>query len=355
MAKKIIVIGAGIIGASIAYQLANAGADVLVVDSQHAGGGVATPNSWAWINASWGNPEPYAKLRMRSMQQWRGLASVHSDLTVNWCGGLLWDLPQNQLLEIADQQKSWGYDVELIDSAAALKIEPNLRTAPKLALYAAGEGSIEPVAATLGFLSAAQGHGAKILLGAKVSSLHTRGGKVKGVHVAEQLHEADEVVVAAGALSPAILASLGVALNLEAPAGLLVHSKISSKFLNGLVMAPELHVRQTQEGRIVAGSDFGGTQQGDDPAATAAVLFKKVKNMLIGAEDLKMEFYSLGYRPTPLDGLPLIGRPSKIDGIYVALTHSGVTLAPALGLFCAVEIMHDQRDPLLLPFHVDRP
>jgi len=355
MAKKIIVIGAGIIGASIAYFLAKAGADVLVVDSQHAGGGVATPNSWAWINASWGNVEPYAKLRMRSMAEWRALALVHNDLTVNWCGGLLWDLPQNQLLEIADKQKSLGYEVELIDSAAALKIEPNLRATPKLALYAVGEGSIEPVAATLGFLAAATDHGAKILLGAKVSDFDTCGGKVGGVYLDEQLHEANEVVVAAGAQSPALLAQLGIVLNLESPAGLLVHSKINSKLLNGLVMAPELHVRQTREGRIVAGSDFGGTQPGDDPAATATVLFRQVKDMLIGAEDLAMEFYTLGYRPTSLDGMPLIGRPSKIDGIYVAVTHSGVTLAPALGLFCAAEILLDQRDPLLLPFHVDRP
>ncbi len=352
--KKIVVIGAGVIGASIAYYLAKAGADVLIVDSQSAVGGVATPNSWAWINASWGNPEPYAKLRMRSMQEWRGLRDVHPNLAVNWCGGLLWDLPQNELVKIAAIQKSLGYDVQVINGAAALKFEPALHLAPELALYAAGEGSIEPVTATRGFLDAAETYGAKIMTNARVAGFCTTDRKVTGVHVAEHVYEADEVVVAAGAQAPSLLAQLDVVLDLQAPPGLLVHSEPGPRLLNGLVMAPELHVRQTRDGRMVAGSDFGGTQPGDDPAATAGVLFQKVKTLLHGAEHLKMEFHTLGYRPTPKDGLPLIGRPSKVDGLYVAVMHSGITLAPAVGVFAAAEILRDERDPLLLPFHVDR-
>ena len=53
--KRIIVVGAGIIGASIAWHLAKAGAEVTVLEAGEPGG-VATRNSWAWINASWGNP-----------------------------------------------------------------------------------------------------------------------------------------------------------------------------------------------------------------------------------------------------------------------------------------------------------
>jgi glycine/D-amino acid oxidase-like deaminating enzyme len=355
MAKKIIVIGAGIIGASIAYHLAKAGAEVLVVDSQSAVGRIATPNSWAWINASWGNPEPYAKLRMRAMQEWRSLATVHPDLVVNWCGGLLWDLPQDELIKIAETQKSWGYDVEVVDGAAALNIEPRLHNAPELALHAAGEGSIEPAAAARGFLSAAKDLGVKIFTDAIVTGFQTKADRVTGVKIAGRTYEADEVVVAAGAQSPALLAELDMVLNLDSPAGLLVHSEPTPRLLNGLVMAPELHVRQTTGGQLVAGSDFGGTQPGDDPAATAAILFAKVQALIRGAENLKLDFYTMGYRPTPRDGLPLTGRPAKVGGLYVAVMHSGVTLAPAIGWFAAAEILQDMRNPLLIPFHVDRP
>ena len=74
-AKQIIVVGAGIIGASIAWHLAEAGAAVTIVDAGRPGG-VATANSFAWINASWGNPEPYFRLRMRAIAEWTRLKTA---------------------------------------------------------------------------------------------------------------------------------------------------------------------------------------------------------------------------------------------------------------------------------------
>jgi len=68
VAKQIIVIGAGIIAASIAWHLTKAGARVTVVSDSGAGG-VATPNAFAWINASLGNPETYFRLRIRAMTE----------------------------------------------------------------------------------------------------------------------------------------------------------------------------------------------------------------------------------------------------------------------------------------------
>ena len=93
MGRKVIVVGAGIIGASIAWHLAREGAEVVVVDGGQPGG-VATPKSWAWINASWGHPEDYVRLRMRSMEEWHRFAAEVPGLDVNWCGGLVWDLPE---------------------------------------------------------------------------------------------------------------------------------------------------------------------------------------------------------------------------------------------------------------------
>lgn len=95
-AKHVIVVGAGIIGASIAWHLAKAGANVTIVADSGAGG-VATPNSFAWINASWGNPEPYFRLRTRSMAEWTRLAHDVPGIPLAWCGALCWDLPPAEL------------------------------------------------------------------------------------------------------------------------------------------------------------------------------------------------------------------------------------------------------------------
>ena len=147
---------------------------------------------------------------------------------------------------------------------------------------------------------------------------------------------------------------IDVKLNLDAPAGLLVHTYPTSKKLNGLVMSPEFHVRQTAEGRMVLGSDFGGTQPGNDPAATALEVLAKLPDLISGTSDLQMEYFTLGYRPTPADGFPAIGRIKNMDGLYVAVTHSGITLAPAIGAMGAEEILNDKKHPLLTPYHPDR-
>src|SRR5205823_5062105 len=122
MPKKIIVVGAGIIGASIAYHLARCGAQVIVVDAGEPGG-LATRASWAWINASWGNPEFYFRFRRRSMKEWRRLEEEVAGLAPRWSGGLLWDLPADQLEAFAREHASWGYGVRRVDRRQALEIE----------------------------------------------------------------------------------------------------------------------------------------------------------------------------------------------------------------------------------------
>jgi glycine/D-amino acid oxidase-like deaminating enzyme len=139
-------------------------------------------------------------------------------------------------------------------------------------------------------------------------------------------------------------------LNLDTPPGLLVHTRPHARLLQGIVLAPELHMRQTDERRIVIGSDFGGADPGDDAAATASDLLAGAKRMLDGGDTVEFDRFTIGHRPTPADGLPVIGRPPACPGLYVAVMHSGVTLAAAVGLFAAQELLSSRRDALLEPF-----
>jgi glycine/D-amino acid oxidase-like deaminating enzyme len=351
-AKQVIVVGAGIIGASIAWHLAKAGAQVTVI-ADSAVGGVATPNSFAWINASWGNPEPYFRLRTRAMAEWARLARDLPDLPLSWCGGLCWDLSAAEMETYATEHAACGYGIERVDRAGAARIEPNLAELPDLALYVAEEGIAEPVAATKALLAEAERHGSRII-SSTVTALVQTEGKITGVDTSHGLIAADEVVIAAGVGSPDIAATAGINLPIETPPGLIVHSRPYRKLLNGLVLAERLHMRQTAEGRIIAGSDFGGADPGMNPQATARELFAAMKAMLRGGEGLELDFHTVGYRPTPIDGFPIIGRAEGMDGLYVAVMHSGITLAPAVGLFAAREILDGERDPLLGAYGLSR-
>jgi glycine/D-amino acid oxidase-like deaminating enzyme len=352
-AKQVIVVGAGIIGASIAWHLTRAGARVTVIADSRAGG-VATPNSFAWINASWGNAQPYFRLRIRSMAEWKRLAKDLPSIPLAWCGGLCWDLPAARLEAYAAEHSIWGYGIERVDRARAAHIEPNLTELPAFALHVAEEGVAEPVAATRVLLADAERLGARMLTGTAVIALVQSNGRVVGAETSGGRIAADEVVVAAGVGSPDIAATAGIKLSIETPPGLIVHSHPYERLLNGLVLAERMHMRQTAEGRIIAGSDFGGADPGMDAEATARDLFAAMKKMLRGADGLELDFHTVGYRPTPIDGFPIIGRAEGVNGVYVAVMHSGITLAPAVGLFAAGEILDGERDPLLAPYGLSR-
>ncbi len=355
MSKRIIVIGSGIIGASIAWHLAKAGAAVTVIEEAKTAGGLATRGSWAWINASWGNPEPYFRLRERSMLEWRKLDREVPGLRVNWCGGLIWDLAPEALAAFAREHGGWGYGVRRVSRDGILAIEPNLLAVPDFACHVAEEGMVEPLAASLAMLAGATAHGAQVLTNTPVKWLIEDGDIVSGVMTGEGAIHADETVVAAGTATAALLDSAGVALKMSSPAGLLCHSKPARELLHGLVMAPGLHMRQTAEGRIVAGTDFAGADPEGNAEGLAAELMAKVRLMVKGAESLELDYFTAGQRPTPADGFPAIGRPAGRRGLYVAVTHSGITLAPAIGRFGAQELLGGARDDLLQPYHPDRP
>ena len=67
-----------------------------------------------------------------------------------------------------------------------------------------------------------------------------------------------------------------------------------------------------------------------------------------------MTSFTVGRRPTPADGFPAVGGVTDVPGLFVAVMHSGVTLAPAVGAFLAGEILDGTREPLLAPYRPER-
>lgn len=349
-AKQVIVVGAGIIGASIAWHLAAEDAAVTIVEAGEPGG-VATPCSFGWINASWGNPEPYFRLRMRAMEEWTRLQERLPALPLSWCGGLLWDMPREGLQAYERQHRGWGYPIRLVGRDEIVRIEPNLADPPDLAIHVSGEGVAEPEPTARLLVEAAIARGARLLSGITVVAISRRSGRV-AVETSAGLLEADAIVIAAGTATSKLAACVGAKIPLVHSPGLLVHSKPFRPLLEGLVMGEAAHIRQTPDGRLVAGADFGGTEVGPDPDAAAARTFAAMRGMLRGAEALEPDFHTIGYRPMAQDGFPVVGEVA--ENVFVAVTHSGVTLAAGLGRFLADEVLRSRQEPLLAPYRPAR-
>ncbi|PSJ64053.1 NAD(P)/FAD-dependent oxidoreductase [Pseudaminobacter soli (ex Li et al. 2025)] len=351
--SHVVIVGAGIIGASLAWHLVRAGARVTIIEAG-AAGGVATSISFGWLNASWGNPEPYFRLRIRSMAEWRRLEREVPGLPVSWSGGLIWDLPPDKLADFAREHVSWGYGIRSVDRKEAARLEPQLANAPEFALHVAEEGAAEPLTASRALMAAAVAGGAKLLEGRRVTSIRMGGHGVASVETDAGPIAADMVAIAAGVETPSLLATAGLELPLSTPPGMLVTSRPHRRLLGGLVMAPELHMRQTTDGRLVAGGDFEGNVPRENIAEAAATLFSAMQRMLRAGEELSFDRHLLGHRPVPGDGFPAVGAAPGIDGLYVAVMHSGMTLAPAIARFLADEMSGGRRDPLLSPYGLER-
>lgn len=350
--KQIIVIGGGVIGASIAWHLAKVGARVTVFCGER--GGVATPNSFAWINANWGNPEPYFRLRIAAMAGWRRLAARVPGVNPEWCGSICYDLPPEGLEKFAAEHSGWGYDLQRIERDEILRLEPAIKHAPDSALKISDEGMVEPRPVALALLADAERLGATVRNGAEISALSVRDGSVVGVVTANGVAEADEVILAAGAETAALAATAGINVPMNSSPGLIIDTKPAPRMLNHIVVAPEMEMRQAPDGRIIASTSFNGTDPGVDPTATARRVFDDMCSRLIGGEQLELEGYRIGYRPIPEDGFSIVGRAEGVPGLYIAVTHSGITLAPVIGEFAAKEVLDGAAEPLLAPYRLSR-
>lgn len=353
MSRRILVVGAGILGASIAWHLARDGAGVTLLDAGTPGG-VATRNSWAWINATWGNPLPYFRLRTRSIAEWRTLAAAVPAVGLAWPGSLVWDLAPDRLEAFAAEHGAWGYELHRLDRAALLALEPRLAAPPEVGLHAPGEGVVEPLAAAEALIDAARSLGATILADTPVRRLIERGGRVVGVETDHGRIEADEVVIAGGVATPALAATVGVTVPMQASSAMILATTPQPRLIDRLLVTPAMELRQTTEGRLLAATNFDDQAPGNDPGAAAADLLAAIGRIVRVEAPLAEAFHRVAHRPIPVDGFPLLGRAPGLDGLYLAVSHSGITLAPIIGRFAADELLAGRRDPLLEPYGPER-
>ncbi|CAJ2508493.1 Uu.00g135190.m01.CDS01 [Anthostomella pinea] len=348
----VVVVGGGIVGVSIAWHLAH---DTNVTIVAEDIGGTATPNSFAWINAAYGNPDFYYEFRHRSIQRWKQIGDELPGLPIHWSGSLNWNMSPEELEDYQKQHSSWGYDIVRVEQTEIREREPELEldSIPDWGLYVAEEGQIEAHIAARQMISDAEARGAE-LLKTTVTGFLKQDGRISGVITAAGEVQADHVVVAAGVGSVALLATENITLPVTGTAGLLINTKPTSKrLLNGIVNAEEIHLRQTLDGRILSGSEFSGGDPGDDPQATADALFAKLQSTLTGGDELEFNYYTVGYRPTPDDGLPILG-PAGLDGLTVAVMHSGVSNAAIVGELLSKLILTGESDTALADFLLSR-
>ncbi len=124
--ERTIVLGAGIIGAAIAYRLSEAGAPVTVVDGAMPASG-ASGRSFGWINASFFLDKPHFHLRVAGMEAHRTLAADLGPTGATWPGAISWEETGAGQDRTAATLTALGYPVRRLTRADVARMEPAVR------------------------------------------------------------------------------------------------------------------------------------------------------------------------------------------------------------------------------------
>lgn len=343
--RRIIVIGAGIIGAAIGYELSRRGAEVTILEQRLPASGT-TADSFAYLNASTKtNSRPYFELNRLGLAAWREWGTVLGEsLPVQWGGAVYWREEATaaaQLRETLRTAQSWGYGGSPLDAADLRRLLPDVVPGDVAGgAFFEEEGAVDPVGAVTVLLEAARRHGAQVKYPVEVKGfLAGRSGRVSGVRTREGDIAADAVVVAAGLGSEALAKSLDVRLPLKASQGLLAHIAAQPRRLERVAFAPTATIRQQRDGRVLASSGHEGADATTSPAEAGQRILENAARYLPDLKSAKVERVSVGQRVLPADSFPIVGFAPSIEQLYFVVTHSGVTLAPALARIAALELL----------------
>jgi len=363
-ADRVVVIGGGILGCSTAYRLARRGAQVTLCERADLGSG-ASGASGAWINAHQSKlPQHYFEISRLSTLAWHELEQEVDGIRIKWGGRLEWSRDAEAgvaLRSAAERQQVWGYPMELIDEARVRDLVPSLVVDPDMnaAVFAPLEGAVEPVEALRALADAASGLGADIRLNTEVLAVEVADGRVSAVRTESEVIPADAVVVAGGVDTSVIAGWLGVPIPLRPAPGVLAHASGPALNLPSIVAGPDVFVIPQPSGRHVVGRGFVGEPiySTDRPAseqAEADEVFEMARSRFTSMERARLDDVTVGWRPLPTDGHPIIGFVPQVPGLYPMVTHSGFTLAASLSRLAAIEILDGVSVDLLRPYRAAR-
>ncbi|MGW1210561.1 NAD(P)/FAD-dependent oxidoreductase [Streptomyces sp. NPDC002499] len=363
--RRVAVIGVGVLGACVGWNLSRQGAEVVLLDAGRPGEGV-TNWSFSWVNASNKTVRrSYYDLNVAGMAAHRELAAtIGPDSWWYPTGHLRWaDDPaaEARFLNTAELLAGWGYRVELSTGAEVRRrLEPALALPDEVPVVLYPDEAWVHGRHLVGRLvGQAVTAGAELRSGTEVRDIGTGAdGGVRSVTLSDGTTLAvDAVVNAAGPDASRIAGFVARDLPMRREPGVVTRIDCVPVPIHRAMHAPHIEIRPDGDGSMVLHSrevdaliDTGE----EDPAELARLLHAWVRQVVPELADSRITGTRVAFRPIPADGFPSVGAVPSVPGYHEAVSHSGITLGPVLGRLLAAEILDGEKSELLADFRPER-
>ena len=356
-----VIVGGGIIGASVAFHLAERGMRPLVCERRElAAGSSGACDGLIFLQSK----KPGLHLRL-ALESQRRIEALRARLPLGFeyvrCGGLVvigGEAEHAAMARYAAAQHHSGLDVRLVDGREARRLEPALADDVSAAAYSPLDGQVNPIRLTLALAAGARRAGARIMVRTEVLGFERQAGAVSAVATSRGTIRTRTVVLAAGAHTPRLAAMLGLDLPIrprrgqllvtEPLAPLLRHCLLSARYIAvkydpSLAGGQEASVsmEQTARGNLLIGStrEFVGYNRHTSVDGIQSIAAGAAR-MVPALAAVRVIRAFAGLRPWTPDGLPLLGPVPGVPGLVLAAGHEGdgIALSAVTGALIAEQI-----------------
>lgn len=331
----VVVVGAGIAGVTMAYYLARSGVDVLLIDRKGPAAEASGGNA-GMIGESGGDPANIMVLQQQTVVLYQEAAKIFADdFELVMDGRLRLAITNEEVTAFEDlvaRQRAAGIEGQMIYGRQVQELEPVLSNKVLAAAWFPGDGRIHPTKATMAFFHAAQAAGASYVEGVTAISIEVNGNRVQGIITDCGTVTADRVILATGAWTPALAATVGVAVPVFPGKGHMLATDPLPPLTSRVLRAEKLGVRQLANGEVFIGSEV--EHVGYDKSVNQETIgsYMRFMQALVPAlEDVRVSRSWGCLRPMSIDLLPIIGPVPGVSGLDLITGHgrSGMSLAPA--------------------------
>lgn len=353
--SDVLIIGAGVSGASIAHQLSRHGYTVTVIDRGGPGAGASGSCDQAIFLQS-KRPGLHLELALASRRMYDTLpAELDADLEFTTDGGMVaiedeaqWDFMSG----FVEQQRRGGIDIELITGDDARAAQPVLADHIVGATASPLDAEVNPLLLNAALLAAAQRAGAQVLRDTEMISVLERNGRVCGIGSTAGNLWADTVINAAGPFAGLVGERAGICTPITPRRGTILITEPIPPLLNGILLCAQyvaakhlyavatdpppygigLSLGQTAAGNLLIGGsrEFAGFSR-DVPGEVITLIARHATRIVPTLARVRMLRSMTGLRPSTGDGLPIIEETRP--GWITAAGHEGdgIALAPVTG------------------------